>query len=61
MLLPCLDSVFTTVSKMQQSAGYHKESRVCTPVMGLNASAQYQAVHCNAAVLPCCTSQAVLG
>ena len=45
----CLNSVPRSASKMHQSAGLHKESRVCVPVTGLNANAQCQAVHCNAA------------
>ena len=44
-----LNSVPRSASKMHQSAGLHKESRVCVPVTGFNANAQCQAVHCNAA------------
>ena len=47
--VPRLNSVPRSASKMHQSAGLHKESRVCVPVTGLNANAQCQAVHCNAA------------
>ena len=43
-LLSLLDSV--PASKMHQSAGLRKESRVCVPITGVNANAQSQAVLC---------------